>query len=161
MNNRRHFLMKITTLLSVLIFGAMVFSSGCKKDDVDYDAIDDKIIRDYLDTNNLVATKHESGIYYIITSEGYGAQPNVYSTVEVKYKGYLTDGTVFEDKENSAVTFTIAYTIKGWQYGIPLLKEGGEGIFFIPSNLGYGGDEPEGIPAHSVLIFEVKLMDVL
>jgi len=42
-----------------------------------------------------------------------------------------------------------------------LLKEGGEGIFFIPSNLGYGGDEKEDIPAHSVLIFEVKLMDVL
>jgi len=152
---------KKAAFATLAVITAIILIIGCKKDDVDYDAIDDKIIRDYLDTNNLFATKHESGIYYIITSGGYGAQPDVYSTVEVKYKGYLTDGTVFEDKENSAVTFTIAYTIKGWQYGIPLLKEGGEGIFFIPSNLGYGGDEKEDIPAHSVLIFEVKLMDVL
>jgi FKBP-type peptidyl-prolyl cis-trans isomerase FkpA len=153
--------MKITTLLSVLIFGAVMFSAGCKKDDVDQAAVDDQIIQDYLEEHNLEATKDSSGIYYIITTVGFGVHPTLTSIVEVNYKGYLTNDTIFDDTEGTPVTFSMYNLIEGWQICIPMLKEGGEGIFFIPSTLGYGGQQVGNIPKNSVLIFEIDLLDVL
>ncbi|MEI6409778.1 MAG: FKBP-type peptidyl-prolyl cis-trans isomerase [Bacteroidota bacterium] len=56
-------------------------------------------------------------------------------------------------------TFPLSSLIKGWQEGIPLLKKGGKGTFFIPSALGYGSQDQGAIPANSVLIFEITLVD--
>jgi len=50
--------------------------------------------------------------------------------------------------------------IQGWQEGIPLFSEGGSGILLIPSALGYGNQSIGNIPANSVLIFEVTLINV-
>ncbi|MDA9888818.1 FKBP-type peptidyl-prolyl cis-trans isomerase, partial [Flavobacteriaceae bacterium] len=38
--------------------------------------------------------------------------------------------------------------------------EGGEGKLFIPSNLGYGDYGYGSIPGGSVLIFDIKLIEV-
>ena len=136
-----------------------IFLSSCNKDD--QAQIDDEIIRQYLEEHNIQATKHDSGLYYIITKEGSGDDhPNINSTVEVKYKGYLTDGSVFDQTNGSnTITFPLKNLIKGWQIGIPLLKKGGEGTFFLPSELGYGNQNSGTIPANSVLIFEIVLVD--
>ena len=40
------------------------------------------------------------------------------------------------------------------------LSEGGSGILLIPSALGYGNQAVGSIPANSVLIFEVTLLNV-
>ncbi|MFT5602342.1 MAG: FKBP-type peptidyl-prolyl cis-trans isomerase FkpA, partial [Flavobacteriales bacterium] len=48
-----------------------------------------------------------------------------------------------------------------WTEGIPYFKEGGSGILLIPSHLGYGKSGTSGIPGNSVLIFDVKLIEVL
>ncbi|MBL7767238.1 MAG: FKBP-type peptidyl-prolyl cis-trans isomerase [Chitinophagaceae bacterium] len=122
---------------------------------------DKKIIADYilqLSLNGAVTTS--SGLTYLITQEGTGAYPTSTSTVQVNYKGYLTTGAVF-DESTSPVTFPLTNVIKGWQEGIPKLREGGKGMLFIPSALGYGAQAQSGIPANSVLIFEVDLLDVL
>jgi FKBP-type peptidyl-prolyl cis-trans isomerase FkpA len=50
--------------------------------------------------------------------------------------------------------------IKGWIEGIPFFKEGGSGILLIPASLAYGSNDYNGIPAGSVLIFEIKLISV-
>ena len=52
--------------------------------------------------------------------------------------------------------------IPGWDEGIALFKKGGQGQLLIPSHLGYGGRDVGGgrIPANSVLIFKVELVDV-
>ncbi|MCE1199545.1 MAG: FKBP-type peptidyl-prolyl cis-trans isomerase [Marinilabiliales bacterium] len=111
--------------------------------------------------NNLTATKDPSGLYYIMTVTGTGTSPTATSTVEVTYKGSLVNGTVF-DQTASGKTFTYALSglIKGWQIGIPLMKEGGKALFFIPSGLAYGKQDLGVIPANSVLIFEIELIDV-
>jgi FKBP-type peptidyl-prolyl cis-trans isomerase FkpA len=135
-----------------------IFLSSCNKED--QAQIDDEIIRQYLEEHNIQATKHDSGLYYIITKEGSGDHPNINSTVEVKYKGYLTNGSVFDQTQGSnTITFPLKNLIKGWQIGIPLLKKGGEGTFFLPSELGYGNQNSGTIPANSVLIFEIVLVD--
>ena len=137
----------------------LVVIFACEKDDDKSQAeIDDEIINEYLNTNGLSATKDESGLYYIITKEGTGGHPNLSHTVVVDYKGYLTDGTVF-DQSAHAVEFPLSQLIIGWQIGINLLKPGGKGTFFIPSDLGYGSSQVGDILPNSVLIFEVELVE--
>ena len=78
----------------------------------------------------------------------------------MRYKGYLLDGTVFDETPGSdARTFFLYQVIRGWQIAIPLLQKNGKGTFFIPSGLAYGPFERPGIPANSVLIFETELVN--
>ena len=146
--------MKYLTFLTVLI----VIFSACKKEESQADK-DDAIIQQYLSDNNIQATKDASGLYYVITEEGTGDHPDINSEVTVRYKGYLTNGTVFDQTSgNSTATFPLSGLIKGWQIGIPKLKQGGKGTFFVPSALGYGSQSVGSIPANSVLIFDIELV---
>ena len=144
----------------ILIIPILLFLLSCNKDDSQAE-MDDQIIRDYLSDNNIDAIKHSSGLYYTITVEGAGNHPNANSEVTVRYKGYLTDGSIFDQTEGSSTaTFGLESLIEGWKIGIPLLKEGGKGTFFIPSELGYGDRTVGTIPANSVLIFDIELVSI-
>ena len=146
--------------LCVLVLLLVMFNS-CKKEVVDYSQIDEDIITQYIVDNNLTAIATGTGLYYVIDTLGNGAQPNSQSSVTVAYKGYLTNGSVFDESTIAGVSFSLTSVIQGWQEGIPYFKEGGSGILLIPSALGYGSQATSGIPANSVLVFEVELIDVL
>jgi FKBP-type peptidyl-prolyl cis-trans isomerase FkpA len=146
--------------LGMLILLLVTYSS-CKKEAVDYSQIDEDIITQYIADNNLTAIATGTGLYYVIDVSGSGAQPNSQSTVTVAYKGYLTNGSVFDESASAGISFSLTSVIQGWQEGIPYFKEGGSGILLIPSALGYGSEAKSGIPANSVLIFDVGLIDVL
>ncbi len=139
----------------------LVAFSSCKKEEVDYTQIDEDIIKQYITDNNLTATATGTGLYYVVDTPGNGAQPSSQSTVTVAYKGYLSNGSVFDESASSGISFSLTSVIQGWQEGIPYFKEGGSGILLIPSALGYGSQATSGIPANSVLIFEVELIDIL
>ncbi|MDG2226600.1 MAG: FKBP-type peptidyl-prolyl cis-trans isomerase [Flavobacteriales bacterium] len=139
----------------------LVMFNSCKKEVVDYTQIDEDIITEYIVDNNLTAIATGTGLYYVVDTPGNGTQPNSQSTVTVAYKGYLTNGSVFDESASSGISFSLTSVIQGWQEGIPYFKEGGSGILLIPSELGYGSQATSGIPANSVLVFEVALIDVL
>lgn len=144
----------------LLAISAIFIFSSCDDDENEQALKDDQIIQTYLEENNIEAKKHSSGLYFKILKEGNGLHPNTYSTVEVYYKGYLTNGTVFDETGGKSIQFSLMNVIEGWQIGIPLLREGGKGQFFIPSELAYGDRSTGSIPANSVLIFEVDLISV-
>src|ERR1700741_1553406 len=125
------------TLLSILI-AALGFSSCAKRKAKKQAKADKDIITKYISGHNLNAQSTGSGLYYVITTPGTGAQPNESSTVTVNYKGYLANSTVFDQSVSTGLTFNLGSVIKGWQEGIPLFKKGGKGILLIPSALGYG-----------------------
>lgn len=145
---------------SILLFGtllALLFINSCKKED--QPTIDKQIIEKYIKDNNITTAKeHSSGLFYVIDQEGTGANPTVSSSVTVKYLGKLVNGTRF-DQDTTGITFPLTQVIEGWQIGIPLFKKGGKGTLMIPSNLGYGNRASGSIPANSVLIFTVELLD--
>ncbi len=140
-----------------LVVLAVIFMASCSKD---YAKINREEILDYLEANNLEAEEHESGLFYIIEETGDGNHPNITNEVEVRYTGTLLDGTFFDGtQDGETASFPLEYLIPGWQIGIPLLERGGSGKFFIPSELGYGSQATGNIPANSVLIFDIELVD--
>lgn len=147
-----------TNILALLF----VLFISCGNDDqpVDYPSLNDKEIQEYLAENNLQAEKSTSGLYYIINDEGTGEQPTPTDQVQVAYKGYFTNGNVFDQSSSEGISINLQQVIKGWTEGITYFKEGGSGLLLVPSHLGYGPQDYRGIPGGSVLIFEITLLEV-
>lgn len=132
--------------------------------------IDDKLIQEHLAKNNIKAKKTESGLYYVISKEGTGAQAMAGKKVSVNYTGMLLNGEKFDSNVDPQFQHVQPFefmlgtgsVIKGWDEGIALLKKGGKGTLYIPSNLAYGRNSPSPkIPANSVLVFDVELVDIM
>lgn len=148
-------------LLSTLLVLTLFIS--CSKDTktvTDYTAKNEQEIKDYLAKNNLTAQRSTSGLYYIINEQGTGTQPTAASNVTVAYKGYFTNGNVFDQSKAEGISLSLNKVIRGWTEGIPYFKAGGSGVLLIPSHLGYGSTNNGPIPGGSVLIFDVKLISV-
>ena len=139
---------------SILVFDIELVDFGTQAE------YDDAVIQKYLKDNNLVATKHSSGMYFVIVEPGTGDNPTSSSTVTVKYTGYFTDKKVFDQtKGDETRQFPLSNLIEGWKIGVPLLKKGGKGIFLLPSKLGYGSTGSSGgVPANTVIIFDIELV---
>ena len=107
--------------------------------------------------------KTESGLQYIVVTEGKGESPEATDTVIVHYRGTLIDGTEFDSSysRGEPAEFQVQGVIPGWVEGIQLMKVGGKYKFFIPPELAYSyrGAEPD-IGPNEALIFDVELLDI-
>jgi FKBP-type peptidyl-prolyl cis-trans isomerase len=104
-----------------------------------------------------------TGLRYIETEVGTGAQPTRESTVLVHYRGRLTDGSQFDSSfdRGQPTAFPVTGVIPGFSEGILGMKEGGKRTLYIPWALGYGIDgNPPVIPPRADLVFDVELIEV-
>lgn len=115
-------------------------------------------LEQYLASANLTPVKDDRGFYYTIDQPGSGDKPSACATVTVNYKGRLTTGEEFDAADG--VEFPLPNLIVGWQEGIPLIAPGGKVTLYLPPSLAYGSEAQQGIPANSILIFEIDLVDV-
>jgi FKBP-type peptidyl-prolyl cis-trans isomerase FkpA len=118
-------------------------------------------LQNYITSKGIVATEDSRGFYYSIVSSGYGVTaPTSSSTVQVRYRGKLTDDTVFDSTAaGSSATFSLSGVILGWQYGVPLIRKGGSIDLYLPPSLGYGCNASGKIPGSSILIFHIDLIN--
>ena len=137
----------------------LVIFISCSNDDSSDTQVEADIVQ-YIDDHNLEAQRSSSGLYYVIGKQGSGTKPSSNSTVTVAYKGYFIDGDIFDQSDVEGITFNLQQVITGWTEGITYFNEGGEGILLIPPHLGYGSDNRNGIPGGSVLIFDIKLLNI-
>lgn len=144
----------------LFILAIILFTSCSKEKEIDYVAKNEEDIIAYIAKNDLNAQKSTSGLYYVINEPGTGAQPTSTSNVKVAYKGYFTNGSVFDASSAAGISFNLQQVIKGWTEGITYFKEGGSGILLVPAHLGYGNNDYSTIPGGSVLIFEINLISV-
>ena len=88
--------------------------------------------------------------------------------VRINYVGALVDGTEFDS--GRGVPFDLRQSISGFREGLTGMRIGGTRRITIPPRRGYGGraqtrfvdgENVEIIPACSVLVFEVDLLDIL
>lgn len=143
-----------------LIIILLAFTTCGKKKAEKQAKTDEEIIQKYISDHKLNATATGTGLYYVVGTQGTGANPNINSEVTVAYTGFLVNGNIFDQSTAAGATFNLNSVISGWQEGIPYFKKGGKGTLLIPSALGYGSQEKSTIPANSVLIFDVQLLDV-
>jgi len=114
----------------------------------------------YVTANRPLAIQHPSGFFYEIFAPGTGTvTPGVCSNVKVTYAGYLTSGFKF-DENTTGINFTLGQLIVGWQKGLPLIKSGGSINLYLPPSLGYGSTTVGSVPANSILLFSIQLLEV-
>jgi|TARA_B110000503_G_scaffold32501_1_gene52791 FKBP-type peptidyl-prolyl cis-trans isomerase FkpA len=138
----------------------LVFISCSDKTDTSFEPETEQDIIQYIEDNNLNATRSNSGLYYVINNEGSGARPTSTSNVTVDYKGYFLDEVVFDESNSNGISFRLNEVIQGWTEGITYFREGGNGILLVPYNLGYGASGRGSIPGGSVLIFNIRLLSI-
>jgi peptidylprolyl isomerase len=106
-----------------------------------------------------------TGLTYIITDHGTGAQFKAGDTVIVNYTGMLTNGVKFDSSldRNQPFSFELGAgrVIKGWDEGIQKMRVGDRATLIIPPQLGYGArGAGEDIPPNATLIFIVEAIGV-
>jgi FKBP-type peptidyl-prolyl cis-trans isomerase len=112
-----------------------------------------------LKVNPSTMTAKPGGLLYQDRVTGTGATATTESTVSVTYAGYLPTGRQFDA---GTTQFPLSGVVPGFRDGIAGMRVGGERTIVMPPALGYGDAPPRGsgIPANSVLVFNVKLNSI-
>ena len=144
------------SFLSLLTLG------GCLKDECQEKTVQSEQaeMQAFASANGITAVQHSSGLMYEVINPGSGTTPTLSSQVKVTYQGKLMDGTIFETVTTPTDWAAMTQFITGWQIGLQLIQKGGVIKLIIPSSLAYGCDAIGTIPAHSILYFEIGLVDV-
>jgi len=128
---------------------------------------DKKLIQEYALSKKLRTKRTPSGVSYVLTKKGKGENANAGDELEVTYEGYLLDGKPFDatkGKETYKFPLGKRKVIQGWDEGLLNFAEGSEGVLLIPSKMAYGPraiyEENVAIPAHSVLVFKIKVESI-
>lgn len=104
-----------------------------------------------------------SGLQYRVIEAGDGpglSAPE--DVVTVSYRGWLIDGTVFDETDpGQTIEFPADGLIAGWVEALSLMNVGDTWELVIPAELGYGAFGAGGvIPPNQTLVFEMELAGV-
>lgn len=100
---------------------------------------------------------------------GTGTEATANKTVAVVYKGWLTNGTLFDESKTDpasgklqAFQFQLGggAVIRGWEEGIIGMKVGGLRRLIVPPKVGYGAAGHAPIPPNAMMVFDVQLFQV-
>ena len=108
-----------------------------------------------------------SGLQYLDTTVGDGAEATAGQRVTVHYTGWLynegVQGAKFDSSKDRRDPFVFSLgagvVIRGWDEGVAGMKVGGARTLIIPPELGYGARGAGGvIPGNATLKFDVELL---
>ena len=106
-----------------------------------------------------------SGLQYkvVTAAPATASSPDRNDLVRVDYEGALIDGTVFDSSFRKGVPYatTPEEVVPGWTEALQKMKVGEEWLLYVPPALGYGEQRAGEIPPNSLLIFRIKLLDML
>jgi FKBP-type peptidyl-prolyl cis-trans isomerase FkpA len=112
--------------------------------------------------------KNETKALFGDVSVGNGATLGSGQTATVVYKGWLTNGQLFDESKANSEGKLMPFQFKvgsgqviaGWDQGLNGMKVGGVRLIIVPPAVGYGAAGQGPIPPNSVLVFQVQLVDV-
>lgn len=104
--------------------------------------------------------KTTAGTYYrdVTVGTGFTLGLGAGKSAVLSYVGFLKDASPFAQALNQLVA--LSSLPPGLQDGIAGMKEGGERIVVVPSELGYQNFPTPGVPPNSTLVFDVILNQV-
>jgi FKBP-type peptidyl-prolyl cis-trans isomerase FkpA len=99
-----------------------------------------------------------SGLQYQVIKKGEGPTPTDADVALVNYKGSLRTGKVFDQAQRAP--FPVTGVVPGFSEALKLMPKGSTYRIWIPPALGYGAQaQGDAIPANSLLIFDVEMID--
>ena len=99
-----------------------------------------------------------SGLQYQVIKKGEGTTPSDTDIALVNYRGTLRDGKVFDQAQRAPLP--VGGVVPGFAEAMKLMPRGSSYRVWIPPALGYGDASPgEAIPANSLLIFDIDMVD--
>jgi len=105
-----------------------------------------------------------SGLQYQVLKEGTGQPVAAPDLVRLHYTGRLADGTVFDSSvaRGQPMETGISGIIPGFAEGLQLMRKGGRYRLWIPPQLGYNGNVPQGAPfgPRDTLQFDIEVLDI-
>ena len=104
-----------------------------------------------------------SGLVYLASKVGAGANPTAADTVKVHYKGTFPDGKEFDSsyRRGTPIEFPLGRVIPCWTEGVQRMKIGGKAKLTCPSAIAYGSrGAGDVIPPNATLVFEVELLGI-
>lgn len=151
-------------VLSITILSIALIGCGTENDDSCNLEAEQEFLVENSQNDDVIET--ESGLQYRILSEGEnGDNPSSSNRVRVNYEGRTINGDVFDSSFNRGepAEFNLNEVIPGFSEGIQLMTVGSSYEFYIPGNLAYGNNPPQGsgICPGGTLIFEVDLIEIL
>ena len=102
-------------------------------------------------------------VRYIDQKKGKGKKVVEDSIVVIRYVGYLQNGQQFSaTEEDKPITFKLGKgeVIQGIDAGMQGMRVGGIRLIELAPEAAYGDKEYGGIPANSVLVFAIELVEV-
>ncbi len=101
------------------------------------------------------------GVEYRILKAGSGKRPTDASTVLCRYKGTLSDGTVFDQSDAKApAPLKVAGLLPGLRDAVKQMPVGSQWEVVVPPQLGYGARGAEGVGPNAVLTYLVELVAI-
>lgn len=147
------------------LVGAMLLAAGCNSDSTP-DIPSNPAVEVYassLGVNIAQMTKKNDNLYYQDLTVGTGSEAIAGRSIDVRYTGWLIDGTRFDSNVGRnlfTLTLGTGEVISGWDQGLVGMKAGGKRKLVIGSSLGYGRAGSGAIPPNSTLVFDVELIAV-
>lgn len=129
----------------------------------DPDAGEVLLMQRYCSRNAVTYAPDSVGIVTIESKPGTGAKPEKGDTVDVKLKGQLLNGRVFDDSEAyGGFSFTWGdqeQVLPGIWRVLAGMQEGGTAKIILPSRLAFGSGGSAGIvPSHTPVIYTIELL---
>lgn len=103
----------------------------------------------------------DNGAMIQFSKPGKGKSPKADSTVKVHYTGTLIDGTKFDSSKDRNEPFQTQLTavIPCWTKAVQQMKPGASAKVVCPADTAYGNRPVGQIPANSVLVFDIDLLE--
>jgi FKBP-type peptidyl-prolyl cis-trans isomerase FkpA len=130
--------------------------------------MENNMIQNHILKNNLSGySKLPSGMYIKILKIGKGKNIEKGQMASVNFEGRLLNGKLISTNIDSSLQLNSPYdfvlgktsVIEGWQEGLPLLNKGAVASYIIPSYLAYGKRTVGIVPANSILIYKIELLN--
>ena len=123
--------------------------------------IREAVFAEELDIDIATFTETEEGLFYKDLVVGAGAEATATSQVEVAVTGWLPDGRMFQSQvELDPFTPGDGAYILGVELGVIGMHVGGTRIIILPHTLAFGRTATGIIPAYSIVLFEMNLLEV-
>lgn len=148
--------MRLAILLPALCLG--LATAGCSDDSLDILGPEDVTFAPELGVDLDQMTRLPTGVYIQTLEPGTGSRTVLASdSVEINYTLWLPDGTLIDQGQ---VREPVAVFILGFQDGLLDMTTGETRLMVLPPERAWGANPPPGIPLHSVVVFEVELLEI-